>query len=139
MSSRVVIDTSVIFKWFVAYGENGLDEAWSLLRDHQQGPVTLIAPALAAVEVTNLLRCSGIGADDARALLNDFELAHVVAFETTPDRLQRALSCAFENCISVYDAIFLSLAQEFDCPLVTADRRAFGTTPRTVADVQLIP
>ena len=138
MSDRAVIDTSVMFKWFVAYGETGLDEAWALLRPHQQGETMLIAPILAAVEMANLLRYSGIGADDAGALMAEFERAHVVMFDTTPERLRGALKCAIERRMTVYDALFLTLAQELDCPLMTADRRAFGSIPPEVAEVRLI-
>lgn len=138
MNNRMVIDTSVMFKWFVAYGENGLEQAWDLLTQHRDADVTLIAPASALVELANTLRHVGIGADDASALLADFERTHVVMFEDTAARARRALGCAFEHRITVYDALFLTLAQEFDCPLVTADRRAFGRVPPDTADVRLI-
>ena len=45
MSGRVVIYTSVIFKWFVAYGESGIDDACGLLKQHQEGELTLAAPS----------------------------------------------------------------------------------------------
>jgi predicted nucleic acid-binding protein len=62
----------------------------------------------------------------------------VALFEATHERTRRALHCAFENRITVYDALFLSLAQEFDCPLITADRTAFGAIPPEVAEVRLV-
>jgi predicted nucleic acid-binding protein len=138
MNRRAVIDTSVMFKWFVAYGESGIDEAWSLLERHKQGELTLVAPASAIVEVANLLRYIGIGVDDAQALMVQFLGAHVVVFESNPARVRRALACAFEHRISVYDAQFLALAQELECSLVTADRSAFGSLSPDVAQVQLI-
>ena len=48
------------------------------------------------------------------------------------------MKCAIERRMTVYDALFLTLAQELDCPLVTADRRAFGSIPPEVAEVRLI-
>lgn len=135
---RLVVDTSVIFKWFVAYGESGLDEAGELLRSHRNGEASLIAPATAPVEVANLLRYVGIDARSAADILDDFERTHVVLVEGTQARLRAAIECAFENRISVYDAMFLSLAQEFECPLVTADRQAFGQLAPDVAQVRLI-
>ena len=139
MSARVVIDTSVAFKWFVAYGETGLDEAWALLNDHRKGRTTLLAPALALAEVANLLRTSGLAEDDARALFEEYERAHVVHFELTASLVRRALPLAFTHRITAYDALFLALAQELECPLVTADRRAFASIPPEVAEVQLLP
>jgi predicted nucleic acid-binding protein len=138
MSGRVVIDTSVVFKWFVACGESGLGPAWSLLNSHRRGDLMVVAPSIVVTEIANLLSYLGIHADDANAFLVDFEQTHVVLFETTYERAQRVLKCAFENRMTVYDASFLTLAQEFECPLVTADRRAFGSVPASIADVQLI-
>jgi predicted nucleic acid-binding protein len=40
--------------------------------------------------------------------------------------------------MSVYDALLLAPAREFDCPLVTADSRAFGSIPPDVAQVRLV-
>jgi predicted nucleic acid-binding protein len=138
MSGRMVIDTSVAFKWFVAYGETGLDEAWELLDEHRQGGGMLVAPALALAEVANLLRISGVCEDDARALFDEYERAHVVHFDMTTARARHALRLGFAHRITVYDAMFLALAQELECPLVTADRRAFGSIPPEVAGVRLL-
>jgi predicted nucleic acid-binding protein len=138
VSTRLVIDTSVAFKWFVAYGESGLDEAWELLNRHRRGETNLVAPDLARAEIANVLRFSGTPEEDALALLAEYERAHVVHFPATPQRVENALGCAFTNRISVYDAMFLSLAQELNCALATADRRAFGSIPPSVAEVQLI-
>lgn len=138
MSIRLVVDTSVAFKWFVGYGESGLDEAWELLRAHRDGEVTLIAPSLVLAEIANRLRYSGIRPDDALEFLTDFDQSHVALFNGTYERTKRAVHCAFENRITVYDAMFLALAQEFECTLVTADRKAFGAIPPNVATVRLI-
>lgn len=138
MTTRIVVDTSVMFKWFVGYGESGLDEAWALLRGHQCGESTLIAPASAALEMANLLSYTGIASVDAQVFLAEFERAHIVIFDITPERLRHALDCAHAYRMTVYDAMFLELAQEHHCPLVTADRRAFGDLPAGVADVRLI-
>jgi len=138
MSIRVVIDTSVVFKWFVGYGETGLDEAWELLNGHRDGSVTLIAPSLLHAEIANRLRFSGVGPDDAAALLAEFDGCHIVSFDPTPERTRAALRCSFDNGITVYDALFVSLAQEFECELATADRKAFGALPPATAAVRLI-
>jgi predicted nucleic acid-binding protein len=138
MSVRVVIDTSVVFKWFVAYGETGLDEAWELLEEHRRGEGVLVAPALVLAEVANLLRVSGISDDDAHALFDEYERAHVVHFDMTATRVRSALKLGLAHRITVFDATFLALAQELDCPLVTADRCAFGAIPPQVAEIRLV-
>ena len=135
---RLVVDTSVMMKWFVAWGETSLDEAMELLRAHRDGEVVLLAPSSATVEVANTLRYIGIDSEDALGFLEDFARTNIVYFAGTEARVSAAISCAFAHRISVYDAMFLALAQELDCPLVTADRRAFGSIPPDVAEVQLL-
>lgn len=135
----VVIDTSVLFKLFLAYGEDGLDETWALVRSHQRQEILLIAPALGAIEIANVLRYIGIDEATALCFLDDFEGLGIELVPQTPARIRAAVSCAFTYKISIYDALFLALAQEFDCELVTADRRAFGSIPAKIAKVKLSP
>ena len=98
----------------------------------------LVAPALALAEVANLLSISGIGDDDAHALFHEYERAHVVHFDMTAKRVRHALKLGLAHRITVYDAMFLALAQELGCPLITADRRAFGSIPPEIATVRLL-
>jgi predicted nucleic acid-binding protein len=138
MNSRVVVDSSVIVKWVVAHGEGGLDAAAMLLRDQREGTVKLVAPAFAAVEVGNVMRYIGVGSEDAAGLLCDIAAFGVHLLPDSHERIRRALELGFEHAISVYDALYLALAQELDCPFVTADRRAFGSVHPDVAEVRLI-
>jgi predicted nucleic acid-binding protein len=39
--------------------------------------------------------------------------------------------------MSIYDALFLALAEELDCPLITADRKAFADID-TPVEIRLI-
>ena len=136
VTSQVVIDTSVAFKWFVAFGEGGPDEAARLLEAHRAGEVMLIAPSTMPVEVANTLRYI-VAPEDAQALLSTLEAFHVCLVDLTYDLVQKALPRAAETGMSVYDALFLALAEERNCPLVTADRKGFGRAA-TPIEVRLV-
>lgn len=119
---RLVIDSSVAVKWFLAERERHVPEALDLLHAHQSGEVVLCAPAHILLEVPNALRSRGLDASGlalaSRALLGTrMELAPL------EDLAEDAAILASERGLSVYDAAFALLAQRFDCELVTADRR----------------
>ena len=136
VTHELVIDTSVAFKWFVAYGEGGLGEAGQLLAAHRAGEVVLIAPSTMPVEIANTLRYL-VTPDDAHALLSSLEAFRVDLVDTSYDLVRKALGWAAGTGISVYDALFLALAEERWCPLVTADRKAFASVA-TPVEIRLV-
>lgn len=125
VNTLTVVDTSVVFKWFVAFGENGLDDAATLLRAHRNGEIVLAAPATMPIEIANTLRYALPSVDDALELLDELQRIGVRIFQPTPRRVRKAASRAAETGLSIYDALFLQLAEELECPLFTADARAF--------------
>lgn len=136
--NTVVVDTSVMVKWITAWGESGLPEAAALLQEHHAGSLQLVTPVSARVEFANVMRFIGIGHEDASWFLKDLDNAGIRFVTDSLERTLLATELAFCHRLTVYDALFLALAQELDCPLVTADRRAFRRVPPEVADVQLI-
>jgi predicted nucleic acid-binding protein len=137
VTREVVIDTSVAFKWFVAYGETGLTEAARLLRSQRTGEVTLIAPSIIVVELANTLRYLTPDPEDALGFIDDFDCAGVQLFDTTLDLVRNATVRASESGIGVYDALFLALAEQRNCMLASADRKAFGNI-KTSIDVLIV-
>jgi predicted nucleic acid-binding protein len=83
-------------------------------------------PALLLYEVGNIFllktRLGAPGLDDAMDKLETLPV--VVAPPATP-LLKRAARLGREFGLTFYDASFVALAVELDCPYVTADRRLF--------------
>lgn len=85
-----------------------------------------IVPELAFVEVgqafLKYVRAGRMEADRARIALADLES---LPLEQRPMRglTLPALELSLRTGTSVYDAVYLALAQQFDAVLVTADRR----------------
>jgi predicted nucleic acid-binding protein len=136
MAAKIVIDTSVLIKWFKTSGEELLEEAQQLLEDVERRPLEVHVPALLLYEVGNILLLKtrlGLGALD-RAIERLEALPFVVAPPATP-LLKRAVRLGREFSLTFYDASFLALAVELDCPFVTADQPLFDRT-RTLPRVR---
>jgi len=126
MAAKIVVDTSVLIKWFKTSGEELLQEAKQLLEEVERRPIEVHVPALLLYEVGNILLLKtrlGLG-----ALNQAIERLESLPFEVAPPAtplLQRALRLGREFGLTFYDASFLALAVELDCPFVTADQRLF--------------
>jgi len=118
----VVVDASVVVKWFVTADESGVAEAAALLADHAADRIRLVAPALVAHELMGVLvrRLPAESVGDALDAFLDAGI-HLVA----PDRELMALSVTLvrECQLSTFDSAYAALASSLGCPLATADRR----------------
>lgn len=138
MTTCVCVDSSVAFKWFAPDEEPGLAEALDLLRAHRDGEIALLAPSIMRVEVTNALRYSGCGLEALQGAVEDLTQVHIEFVEPDDDVLSHAAGLALEHGLSVYDAMFLAVAIERTCVLVTADRKAFGRIAASVCEISLL-
>lgn len=119
---RLVIDSSVAVKWFVAEGESGVAEALALLDEHLARRCVLAAPSHLLLEVLNALRSRGLNESEmrvaARGLLG-------LQLELTPveELAEQAAGISASCGLTTYDAAFAALADAMGVELVTEDRR----------------
>lgn len=131
--NALVVDSSVAFKWLARVDEEGVDEALDLLAGQRSGSLLLTAPTLLHVELASSLRNHKHLCEEETAIaVEELDSFHVVLLDSTPARLAAATRLSYRHGISVYDALFLALAEELQCPLVTADRRAFGSLESSI-------
>jgi predicted nucleic acid-binding protein len=129
MRPKIVVDTSVLIKWFKTRGEGLLAEAKQLREEIERRPIEVHVPALLLYEVGNIfLLKARLGLPSLDKAVESLEgLPFLVAPPATP-LLKRALRLGREFGLTFYDASFLALAVELDCPFVTADQRLFDHT-----------
>jgi predicted nucleic acid-binding protein len=134
---RVVVDSSVAYKWLRPFGESSVPQALELVQSAAEGIVELVAPALLHIELANTIRYTGLPHAEIESLIDEMGGFGVTLYDTDLPRLESAVRLALRHNLSVYDALFLQLAQELDCPLVTADRRAFANLD-TEVEIRLL-
>lgn len=106
------------------------------MKEVEAQPLEVHVPALLLYEIGNILLLKTLlgpaGLDDVIDHLET--LPFIVAPPALP-LLKRAARLGRELGLTFYDASFLALAVELDCPYVTADRRLVDRT-RTVPRVR---
>lgn len=121
----MVIDASVLVKWFVAEADS--DRALELRDRHVNGEVQLAAPSLIVYEALNALRYSGLFSaselKDAAAAINSYGL---VLYRPEKEAAELAVEAAEKNDLTVYDGSYLGLALKLGVGFVTADRALLG-------------
>mgnify|MGYP001823101678 CR=1 FL=1 len=123
MVTRLVLDTSVIIKWF-RQDEIQAGNALRLRSAYLDGRAQVAVPSLLAYELANVLRYK---ADLTTAQVEDsVQSLFDMGLEWVPPSvgmIRRAVVIARDFDATVYDATFASLAEAWDATLVTADKR----------------
>ncbi len=136
MAAKIVVDTSVFIKWFKTRDEDLLEEARALLEEIDTRPLEVHAPALLLYEVGNILLLkTRLGSSGLEEAVDHLETLPLIVAPPAAPLLKRAARLGRQLALTFYDASFLALAVELDCPYVTADRRLFERT-RTVPRVR---
>jgi predicted nucleic acid-binding protein len=118
----LVVDASVVVKWYLADGESGVRDAAALLDDHAAGRCALVAPTLLVHELLGVF-VRRLRADVRAEAVEAFYDVDVHLVAPTRDLTLEAARLVASRQISSLDSAYAGLASVLSCPLVTADRR----------------
>lgn len=134
-----VIDSSVAVKWVLH--EPGRDQSLQLLDEYESAAITLIAPSLLLAEVGSVLskRCrrKQLTIAQAREAFRLFEVRAPVLIDVR-EQISSALELSLVHHLAIYDCLYLALAIENGCDLVTADERFYTGIFRAYPFVRLL-
>jgi len=120
---KYVIDATVGFMWEVP--ELFSTQAQLLRDDFQNAIHDLLAPDLFPNEIANALivaeRRARILPGQAILFFTDLLITLPTIYPSIPDLSTRALDIASKTAASVYDCLYIALAEQERCELVTAD------------------
>jgi predicted nucleic acid-binding protein len=117
-----VVDASVLVKWFLHQQEANGDRALALRELHISGRSTIFIPQLALLEVLNAVRFSPTAnEEDGEIALEVLQDLHLETKPPESDVLRKANAIAWAYKITIYDALYVALAEQVGYPLITAD------------------
>lgn len=129
MADKIVIDASAALKWQFK-DEPHTDSAVNLFLDYKDGKMIFIVPQLFYYEIANAIHIASmrkrITEDEGRAVLMDMIEIETSVIDST-ELLKTSYSNAKKYGISVYDAIYLTLAKEQGILLYTGDKRFYNS------------
>ncbi len=136
--TRLLIDTSVLIKWFHGAGESELVAARAIRDAHIRGDLVAHVLDLAIYEVGNVLaRGLSWSAADVADQLDDLLTIVGPPITMTHGWLPHAAVLAQTHALSFYDASWAATAVALGVPLVSADRRLLAAglaeTPSAVS------
>ncbi|WP_068397538.1 type II toxin-antitoxin system VapC family toxin [Kribbia dieselivorans] len=120
----LLVDTSVLIKWFHSEGEGEVAEARAIRDAHVRGDLDVHVLDLAMYEVGNvLIRGLGWSAGDVADQLDDLVAIVGTPMAMPPEWFREAALLAERHTLSFYDACWAAAAVTLGVSLVTADRR----------------
>ena len=117
-----VVDASVVVKWFLYQQEADRDRALALRELHVSGRSTIHIPQLALLEVLNAIRFAPKAREeDGEQALEALQDLHLEAIPAESGLMRKANAIAWAYEITIYDALYVALAERVGYPLITAD------------------
>ena len=129
---NLVIDASVLIKFYVP--ETLSDKAEGLLTRVEQGDVMLLAPDLIYPEVGNILwkkqRIKELTRSEVEEI-TDAIVSLPLKIEASKLLLPLAIDIGIAYKITLYDAIYISMARVYEIKMMTADRKLADVMAKT--------
>ena len=123
---NIVLDSSVIAKWFL--DEDNKQEALKFRNLHKEETLTIVAPTLIILELSNIFVTRKLNQKDFEGNLDmilNFQI-NFTDYQFHSLKSTFALSQRFH--LSFYDATYVALAQQLHCDFITADKKLADMT-----------
>ena len=131
MATNIIIDASVITKWFI--DETDSDKAEKIKEQFINEKINIIVPSLLNYEVLNALKYSKLFRLDELNLVGEsIENYGFNVILIKDDVREKMVEIAVNHDISIYDASYIALAEKFNTQLITADEKISKKLPKNL-------
>lgn len=118
--NELVLDASVVLKWFAGEGEAGFPEARTIRGQYEAGGLLVVVPSLMFLEVVNIAGRRWLW-EESQLLELAGALADLSFDIAEPDL--RSVAAWTARGLSAYDSAYVALAEERGLHLMTDDHQ----------------
>ena len=131
LSGSVVLDSSVVIKWFRS-DEILREQSLRVRQAYLDGRLFIHVPDLLIYEIANVLRFKpDMNENRVQQVLESLFGMRIGIEYISPEVVVRAVEIAYSYNITVYDAVFVALAEQLKAYFITAD----GKLIRNLCDI----
>ena len=125
----IILDTSVLIKWYVSEKEEDVDKALKLLEKHVRNEEQIAVPTYALYEFAQtLIRKRKFMISQFRRVIKHLYKNTLKVIRTSSALIVVSAQIATAYNVEIYDAIFMAAAKKLSCELITADEKCYKTT-----------
>jgi predicted nucleic acid-binding protein len=118
----IVLDASVVIKWFKDEDEEYVDSALSMQERKWLGNIEIIIPDLLFLEVLNtFLSKKGFTGEDITDIKESLEKMNMKIVYPGSKLLGETINIAAKNSLTFYDALYIAVADASEAVLYTED------------------
>ena len=121
----IVLDSSVVFKWFYFKNESGVKTARGLHEKAVSRYFHVLTPELLLYEIINTFK---FRTEIDAALLEEIlkELFHILIFIKLDSKdYINAYEISKKTNNSIYDSIYIAISEKYKAPFITADKKLY--------------
>lgn len=120
---KKILDASILIKIFTH--EDNSEKAISIIEDYESGKTNIIVPEIIFIEVLNGLKYKKQTEEILIKANKELWNLEFKIEQLNYDLLVKALEIALKNDLTMYDALYIAIAQLHSCPLITADKELY--------------
>jgi len=138
LKKRFVLDTSVAAKWYYSKGEEDFSNSKLLYNNLHSDNSIFFAPDLLIYEILNIYRLKHeLDEEDINKIITElYDL--IIILGVNKNTFLKSFAIARNLNISFYDSVYLSLAEDIDAVLITADKKLYGAAKDTFRNTVLL-
>ena len=135
---KAVIDASIVLKWFSEEREEAVNQARQIYQFLRDNKIAFYAPQFLLVETLNILaKKKQISPALQKKAMRLLTTSGITFTSLSPQNTISLVAVIKKHDLTAYDALYIALAQEKKCRLLTVDVQLL-TIPRSFTPTQLL-